>query len=91
MLVDRFAPGNNALFRVLFQMAAAILQSTQYERLAEQCDLRADLTRLTGEREFYREQATIFRRLAKLRERRDAAGNGTALAAARNQRLQRML
>jgi len=72
-------------------MAAAILQSTQYERLAEQCDLRADLTRLTEEREFYREQATIFRRLAKLRERRDMAEHGTARATTRNQRSQRML
>ena len=54
-------------------MTAAILQTKQYERLAAQCDARADLTRLIGEREFYREQAAIFRRLAKLRERRDAA------------------
>lgn len=54
-------------------MAAAILQSTQYERLAAQCDLRADLTRLTAERAFYREQAAIFRKLVKLKERRDAA------------------
>ena len=52
---------------MLIPMVAAILQSTQYERLAEQCELRADLTRLTHEREFYREQAVIFRRLAKHR------------------------
>jgi hypothetical protein len=54
-------------------MAAAIQQSKQYEQLAAQCDVRAELTRLTEEREFYREQATIFRKLAKLKERRDAA------------------
>jgi hypothetical protein len=54
-------------------MAAAILEATQYERLAEQCDHRADSTRITEEREFYREQAMIFRRLAKVKERREAA------------------
>lgn len=31
------------------------------------------MTRLTKEREFYREQAAIFRKLAKVKERRDAA------------------
>jgi hypothetical protein len=60
-------------------MTAAILQSTQYERLAEQCDLRADLTRLTEEREFYSKQAAIFRKLAKVRERRDAAATLSAV------------
>jgi len=54
-------------------MAAAILQTMEYERLAAQCDVRAEMTRLSDEREFYREQAAIFRKLAKVKQRRDAA------------------
>ena len=60
-------------------MAAAILQSTKYRHLAEQCDLRAGVTLVAEERAFYREQAVLFYRLAKMKERRDAAAPGASL------------
>jgi hypothetical protein len=72
-LVDGLACRNNASFQGLVQMGAAILQSTQYRRLAEQCDLRAGVTLVAEERTFFREQAVLFYKLARMKERRDAA------------------